>query len=129
MLIYFDCKVQRALKLWATGAITLQMVMDAKPAKGNKGMTLPKVMVNDNGTQESTSFNDATWGSIARTRMEFVNNSLRSSSLEKVIQKAKVFMVANHAGGSRSTSDAMDIDGTYTQMVDLSDPDSECKWN
>jgi hypothetical protein len=38
---------------------------------------------------ESTSFNDVTWGAITRTRMDFVQNKLRESSLEKVILKAE----------------------------------------
>lgn len=103
------------------------MVVDAKATKGNKGLALPKFIVLGDGTQESTSFNDMTWGSITRTHMEFVNEHLRLSSLEKVIQKAKAFMVVNHTRGSRGTSDTTDVNGTSTKMVDLSDSGGECK--
>jgi hypothetical protein len=128
LLMDFECKVQRALKLWATGTITLQKVLDAKAIKGTtKGLAgLPKVMT---GIEESCSFNDVTWGAVTRRHMEFVNHKLRQSSFEKIVQKAKEFMVTNNAGGSRRTSDTMDVDGASVQLVDLSDSDSECKQN
>jgi hypothetical protein len=103
------------------------MVADSKTGKNSKGLILPKVMVLDDGNRESTSFNDMTWGAVTRARMEFVNRNLRLSSWEKVIEKSKVFMVTNHPGGSRHTSDTMDVDGANAQMVDLSDSDGECK--
>jgi hypothetical protein len=109
--------VQRALKLWATGTISLQMVLDSKAMKGSKGVSLPKVI---NGTEESTAFNDATWGSVTRIRMEFINNKLRLSSMEKILEKVKAVVVTNPAGGRE---DAMDINEMSVDMVDLSESD------
>ena len=122
-------KVQRALTLWATGAVTMEMVLDAKTNK-NKALSLPKVMTLDDGTEMSTSFNDATWGDVTRTRMAFVNNNLRLSSLEKVIQKAKAFVVTTSGGHSKASSSGLtDADKQCAQMVDLSDPENECEWD
>jgi hypothetical protein len=101
----------------------MQMVINSKATKGNKPVTLPKFMPFDNGNQESTSFNDVTWGATTRARMDFVNCRLRPSSLNNIIQKAKAYMVGNQAGGSRSTMDPDSED-----MVDLSDSDGECQW-
>ena len=123
------CKVQRALTLWATGTVTMEMILDAKTNK-NKALSLPKVMTLDDGTEMSTSFNDATWGDVTRTRMAFVNNNLRLSSLEKVIQKAKAFVVTTSGGPSKASSSGLtDADKQRAQMVDLSDPENECERN
>lgn len=123
ILIYSaDVKVQRALKLWAIGAITLQMVKSAKAGKGKKQISLPKFWVLEDGTKESTLFNDATWGAVTRTRMDFVNNNLRESSLAKVISRAKEFV------GSSYQDTAEAVEDEDLQMVDLSDDECMQIW-
>jgi hypothetical protein len=96
------------------------MVLDAKNTK--KALTLPKTMVCKNGDCEPTSFNDTVWGSVTRIRMEFVDNTLRLTSLEGVIDTAKNMTVA---GSSKETSNSTFDDGL--QMVDNSDGESDCK--
>lgn len=93
------------------------MVKNARAGKGKK-LALPKVWVLEDGTKESTLFNDQTWGSTSRARMDFVNKSLRESSLAKVISRAKAFV-------GPSNQDAAEVveDGDQ-QMVDLSE--DEC---
>ena len=102
------------------------MVLDSKTMK-NKAISLPKFMTLNNSTEQSTSFNDTTWGDVTRARMEFVNNSHRVSSLEKVIAKAKAFVIAT-SGGSLRTISSITAD-TNDQLVDLSDDEGECKHN
>lgn len=114
------------------------MVLDAKSFKSSKsttsiksaarGFTLPKAFIRENGTGESTSFNEANWGIVTRGYMDVIKNRLRPSSFEKVIKKAKDLTTVGQGGRSRSTADnAMDMDelDTYAQVVDLSD--DECK--
>jgi hypothetical protein len=114
-----NVKVQRALRLWAIGAITLQMVKNARAGKGRKQLTLPKTWVLKDGTKESTLFNDATWGDVSRTRMDFINNNLRESSLTKAVLRAKEFT------GSYQDRDMAKVpENEDVQMVDLSD--GEC---
>ena len=112
-----DIKVQRALRLWAIGAITLQMVKNAKASKGKKLLALPKTYILEDGSPESTLFNEATWGAVTHTRMDFIKNKLRPSSLEKVVAKAKELAVP-----FQGLSEA--IDNEDVEMVDLSD--DEC---
>jgi hypothetical protein len=122
ILIHFDIKVQRALKLWAMEVITLKMVRAAKQTRG-RTVAFPKTVIVDGGGEESTSFNDVNWGNVTRSRMEFVNADLRVSSLEKIIEKAKELLPNHGAGGSKNTSDLMDVDRVDNQLVDLSDSD------
>jgi len=98
------------------------MVLDAKTSK-NKTITLPKTMTLDDGTEKSTSFNDTAWGETTGKRMDFVNNDLRASSLETVMEKVKRYMPATSGSSSTSATDPDD------QLVDLSDSDDECQWN
>jgi hypothetical protein len=70
--------------------------------------------------KESTLFNDATWGTVTRMRMDFVNNQLRESSLAKVILRAKEFVGPSY----QDTAEA--VEDEDVQMVDLSD--NECMW-
>jgi hypothetical protein len=116
--------VERALTLWANGVITLQMVIDEKSGKGGN---LPRFM-NIGDSHISTAFNEATWGSITRIRMDFINNVFRTSSLDKIIEKAKAHKVNGNAGGSRgSSTDGIIPQTSGVQMVDLSDSDDICK--
>src|SRR5260370_10312443 len=63
-------------------------------------------------------FNDATWGAVTHTRMDFVNNNLHEASLAKVISRAKEFV------GSSYQDMAEAVEDEDLQMVDLSD--DEC---
>jgi hypothetical protein len=117
-----DVKVQRALKLWAIGAITLQMVKSVKAGKGKKQISLPKFWVLEDGTKESTLFNDVTWGAITHARMDFVNNNLHKSSLAKVISRAKDFVSSSY----QDTAEA--VEDEDLQMVDLSDDECMQIW-
>jgi len=117
-----DVKVQRALKLWAIGAITLQMVKSAKAGKGKKQISLPKFWVLEDGTKESMLFNDTTWGAVTRVRMDFINNNLREASLAKVISRAKEFV------GSSYQDTAEAVEDEDLQMVDLSDDECMQIW-
>ena len=107
------------------------MILDAKATKGGnlKCAALLKHMASDDGALKSTSFNDATWGAVTCACMQFVNGELRLSSLEKIIKRAKELMIRPQAGGSRGTSDTMDVNGTHVQMVDLLDSECNCKHN
>ena len=89
-------------------------------------MSLPRVMVLDDGTQELTSFNDMAWGGVSRARMDWINRKLRQSSFDKAIQKAKERSVQNQGGSTQSDANAMDVDGE--EMVDLSDDECECSF-
>jgi hypothetical protein len=81
-------KAQRGLTLWATGAIMLQMVLDAKamkrkPGKGIHNLKLPKYITHDNGTEESSGFNDITWSKATTKYINFVNNQHLSRRLSR----------------------------------------------
>jgi hypothetical protein len=81
-------KAQRGLTLWATGAIMLQMVLDAKamkrkPGKGIHDLKLPKYITHDNGTEESSGFNDITWSKATTKYINFVNNQHLSRRLSR----------------------------------------------
>jgi hypothetical protein len=122
-----NVQVEQALKLWAGGAITLQMVLDAKSVKSGKGLILPKVFSHVAGTSESTAFNEANWGDVTQKYMDVVETRLRPSSFEKVIKKAKALVMATGGAGS-TTDDRMHNEGepdAYAQIVDISD--DECK--
>lgn len=121
------------MTLWATNTVTLQMVIDAKNTKrtrtstaivkGNRSVPLPKYFIRNNGVEESTGFNEATWSAATTKYMSFVNNRLRGSSFDKIIDKAMALVPVVHTGGS---DDVMDVDPDDIQLVDLSD-DDECK--
>jgi hypothetical protein len=115
-----NMKVQHALKLWSFGAITLQIVKNARASKGKKQIALPKAWVLNDGMKESTLFNDTTWDTITRMCMDFINNQLHESSLAKVILRAKEFIGPSYQDTAEAVEDE-DI-----QMVDLSD--NECMW-
>ena len=121
-------KAQRGLTLWATGAITLQMVLDAKatkrkPGKGIRDLKLPKYIIHDNGTEESSGFNDVTWSKATTKYINFVNNKLRPSSFEKIMNKVEDLMASTRR---LQTVDSMDVDDIDDiELVDLSDDD--CK--
>src|SRR5260370_25371467 len=110
-----DVKVQHALKLWAIGAITLQMVKSVKAGKGKKQISLPKFWVLEDGTKESMLFNDTTWGAVTHAHIDFVNNNLHEASLVKVISSAKEFV------GSSYQDTAKAIEDEHLKMFDLSD--------
>jgi hypothetical protein len=123
-----NVQVERALSLWAGGAITLPMVLEAKYSKPGKGLTLPKVFSRVAGISESTAFNEANWGNVTHKYMDVVENRLRPSSFAKVITKA--FDLVRATGASPTTDDGMhSINGgepdVYAQIVDVSD--GECK--
>ncbi|KAI0247968.1 hypothetical protein BJV78DRAFT_1285175 [Lactifluus subvellereus] len=130
-LVLAAAAVQRGLTLWATGTITLQIVLDAKGTrrtkplshKGNRNLTLPKTFTYDNGTKESISFNAVTWSKATSKYMDFINTELRTSSFKKIIEKAQE-VIADRL--QTDDSDAMDVDSIDdVQLVDLSDED--CK--
>lgn len=106
------------------------MVLDSKstrrtkPAAGTtRNLTLPKSFIYDNGTEQSTAFNDVTWSTATTKYMTFVNTSLRLSSFEKIVEKAQKMVVST---GRLQTSDSTDVDNySNVQLVDLSD--DECK--
>jgi hypothetical protein len=95
-------KAQRALTLWATGVITLQMVLESKNTRRTRhvgggaahNISLPKTFTYDNGTEESTAFNNVTWSTAMTKYMTFINTSLRSSSFDKIAVKAQEMVVS-----------------------------------
>lgn len=108
------------------------MVLDAKSTrrtklhtKSNRNLALPKSFINNNGTEESTSFSDVTWSRATNKYMDFVNKTLRPSSFEKVVEKAREMLASM---GRLRTDDAMDVDNLDdVQLVDLSDEDCKLK--
>lgn len=105
----------------------MQVVLDAKSTrrskntKGYRNLTLPKTFIHDNGADESTSFSDVTWSRATSKYMEFVNNTLRESSFDKIIEKAKGMMAI------LGTDNVIDVESyEEVQLVDLSDED--CKF-
>ena len=105
----------------------MQMVLDAKSTrcskntKGYRNLTLPKTFIHDNGADESTSFSDVTWLRATSKYMEFINNTLRESSFDKIIEKAKGMMAI------LGMDDVIDVESyEEVQLVDLSDED--CKF-
>ena len=121
-------KAQRGLTLWATGTITLQMVLDAKamkckPGKGICDLKFLKYIIHNNGTEESSGFNDVTWLKATTKYINFVNNKLCSSSFEKIMNKVKDLMASTRW---LQTVDSMDVDNIDDiELVDLLDDD--CK--
>jgi hypothetical protein len=122
-------QVQRALTLFATGTVTLDMF-----TSGNKNVTLPKTLNTASGkpSDTSTAFTEIVWGNITRARVSQARTVLRDASLEKIIQKAKDFEKISSNGSKASTSteivDVDHVDGSHTQLVDLSDPEWDyCK--
>ena len=106
----------------------LQMVLDAKatkhkPGKGIRNLKLPKYIIHDNSTEESSGFNDITWLKATAKYINFVNNKLRSSSFEKIMNKVEDLMASTRW---LQTVDSMDVDDIDDiELVDLSDDD--CK--
>ena len=106
------------------------MVLDSKstrrtkPGKGTvHNLTLPKSFTYDNGSKQSTAFNDVTWSTATTKYMTFVNTSLCLSSFKKIVVKAQEMVVST---GRLQMADSMDIDNySNIQLVDLSD--DECK--
>ena len=82
--------------------LKFQQVLDAKSTrrtksvKGSHNLTLPKLFLHYNGTEESTSFSDIIWSRAARKYMDFITTSLRKSSFNKIIGKAKGMMASTH---------------------------------
>jgi hypothetical protein len=136
IVYHLNGQVARALTLWSTGVVTLQMVKDSKRTKVikeesggsikiNRTIALPKVMVCEDGRRLSTAFNDASWGKLTRKYMRWVQD-MRVTSVEKVIQKAIALVPASRGGESMSTL-AVDDSEVVTMVVDISDSDHECK--
>ena len=126
-----DEQVQIALTLWATGKITVQMVLNAKSlrctkshTKGHCNFTLPKTFIHDNGTEESTTFSDITWSRATSKYMEFVTTALWETCFDKIIEKARGMMASMHRLQVDNTIDINSYDDV--QLVDLSDED--CKF-
>ena len=99
-----------------------QMVLDAKakkrkPGKGVRNLKLPKYITHDNGTEELSGFNDVTWLKATTKYINFVNDKLRPSSFEKIINKVEDLMASTHR---LQTVDSMDVDDVDdAQLVDL----------
>ena len=92
-------------------------------SKGNRNLTLPKTFTYDNGTEASTSFNEAAWSKATSKFMDFINTDLRTSSFKKVTKKAQE--VVNLYLDWVGDDDSMDVDSMDdVQLVDLSDEES-----
>src|ERR1700679_1219281 len=99
-------QVQRALTLFATGTVTLDMF-----TSGNKNVTLPKTLNTATGKPSDTpmAFTEIVWGNITRARVSQARTVLRDASLEKIIQKAKDFEKISLNGSKASTSTEIEI--------------------
>ena len=109
----------------------MQMVLDAKNirwakshAKGLHNFILPETFINDNGTKESTTFNNLTWSRATTKYIKFVNMTLQETSFGKIIEKAKGMMASMHWLYMDEAVDVKSYDDV--QLVGLSDED--CKF-
>lgn len=129
-------KVARALTLWLTGAVTLEMVKDSKRTKVineelgrsikiNRTIVLPKFVDLEDGSRLSTAFNDVSWGKSSRKYMRWVQ-SMRVTSVEKVIEKA-VALVPTSRGGASTSAVAVDDSEGVVMVIDISHSDDECE--
>ena len=100
------------------------MVLDAKatkckPGKGIHDLKLPKYIIHDNGTEESSGFNDVTWSKATTKYINFVNKKLHSSSFEKIMNKVEDLMASTC---QIQTVDSMDVNNIDDiELIDLSD--------
>jgi hypothetical protein len=94
-------QVERALTLFATGTITIEMIRTAK----GKTISLPKTLNYSTGkvSNRQTGFNDATWGKSTRSYVNGINENLADDMFELIIRRAKGF-----AKTSRQTQDKSD---------------------
>src|SRR5882762_9300662 len=94
-------QVERALTLFATGTITIEMICTAK----GKTISLPKTLNYSTGkvSNRQTGFNDATWGKSTRSYVNSINMNLADDMFELIIHQAKGF-----AKTSRHTQDKSD---------------------
>ena len=111
-------QVERALTLFATGTITIEMIRTAK----GKTISLPKTLNYSTGkvSNRQTGFNDATWGKSTRSYVNGINENLADDMFELIIRRAKGF-----AKMSRNTQDKSD----QTANVDAvrSEPDKRAQ--
>jgi len=114
--------------LWATGAISIKHVQDAKAL--NRAIKLPLAMNPETGKQSSrqTAFSDLGWGGPTRSYLESINRKLTNNVMKDIMDEAKEFAMTyqkKEAGNSVSTH--VDPDDDRAQLADGSgsDLDSE----
>jgi hypothetical protein len=99
--------VERALRLIATGTLTIDVVHAAK----GKTLNLPKTMnlaINKEPTRQ-TGFSDASWGKATRDYAKSAARLLSTAKFNAIIKEAKGFVKPVH-GCKMTQTETIDVD-------------------
>jgi ABC-type uncharacterized transport system permease subunit len=123
--IYY--KVERALRLVATGTLTIDMVNAAK----GKTVNLPKTMnlATAKESMRQTGFSDVAWGKATRNYAKSAC-SLSDAKFDIIIKEAKEFMKPIRGRKTTQATEVIDVDEDDERacLVDNSDDGSDqCK--
>jgi hypothetical protein len=88
-------QVERALRLWATGTLTIQMVNDEDNLP--KDFNVVEDAEDDEDTHIETAFNESEWGDVTRDYLESIAQ-LREGSLNEIM---KLAFAEHHAARPR----------------------------
>lgn len=115
----FGMQVERALYLWETGALTIEML-----GFGSKAPKLAKTLNKATGKESNHehSFSEANYGDFTRYYRVQVN-ALRQSSMEYIVTEAnrRYHEINKRAMKSMTTIINVDLPNSRPALVDLSD--------
>jgi hypothetical protein len=121
--------VERALKLWQDGSITIGSLV-AELGKVKRASQAIAKSVNVITGRESTrekAFTEPNWGHITRNYLNTIKHNLREGSWPKIVQGAQVYAKLGCRPTETSVEDSMDVDldDERAQLVDFLD-DGKC---
>jgi hypothetical protein len=118
-------QVERALKLIASGVLTIEV---ARASKGKASIPLPRLVNQATGKESmrQTGFNDATWGRNTRAYAQTAS-SLSHAKFTKIIDGAMQYIAGKGNRARSKGSDAMEVidveEDNIRACLELSDDD------
>jgi hypothetical protein len=115
-------QVERALTLWAIGAITLEMVEAAK------GKTLVLGSLNKvDGLEDVISFNETSWGDVTKQYVASILEDLPAEEFDSIMGKAKDFAVSARRAKSSKSDAVIDLTAGERRRFKYIPDDGNCK--
>lgn len=119
--VSYPCQVERALKLIASGTITIEMVQKSK----GPVPTIPKQMNQSTGkaSNQLTGFNEASWGARCSSYVRSAKK-LSASRFDEILS-----LSAEYMKGGTNRDDDDDIRANIVDQPDSSsEGDTDCMW-
>jgi hypothetical protein len=126
-------KVERAFKLWAAGKITIESIEAETASKGRGPITGVIKEINKRSGKVSGSlnaFSEPNWGDEGRKYLASINDKLRPTSFEKIVNLTQEHVRPTRRGAPQTTAtgrleEALDLDDPRMLVIDISD-DENC---